>query len=72
MDAVMKGTSAVAQRMEQTNKQKARSAFTWVCISSPVTIFPTVRRAGTSTEGEGWLKQFMYEGSCFLYVFVCR
>ena len=30
---------------------------TCVCISSPVTIFPTVRRAGISTEGDGCLNK---------------
>lgn len=30
--------------------------LTWVCMSSPVTIFPTVRRAGISTEGDWFLK----------------
>jgi hypothetical protein len=29
-------------------------------MSSPVTIFPTVRRAGMSTEGDGCLKQEAY------------
>lgn len=33
-------------------------SITWVCKSSPVTIFPTVRRAGINTDGDGWLVQW--------------
>ena len=28
---------------------------TWVCTSSPLTMLPTVRRAGRTTNGEEWL-----------------
>lgn len=44
-----------AKNVCRTQKPLKRE-YTWVCTSSPVTIFPTVRRAGIRTDGDGWLK----------------
>lgn len=50
----------IIQIMQKQNQQEHRnndktSQCTWVCKSSPVTMLPTVRKAGMSTDGEGWL-----------------